>query len=300
VSEFLIIGPSRAGKTALLATVDHAAMDPETSYDGLHVRIFAPNPAMAKLSETTRKTVRDGRLPVSANVALERFSFTLEVRSRRLPVSFLPQKKSTAQFTLWDGPGGSLFPIAEERGRDFDETAHNSFREELVTALKSAEGIVLCLDSTDESRSLVMFESLPTIFGATGLSDLPAKRVCICLTKVDAKFGDKNEGAQAAAERASARECCEELLPRANFGVLRNYCPDAQIAFGWTSVYGFLPSGLPNYDPKEDKLQRRYVPGERPSKPEDDWRPFRVLDPFVWLAGGHARDLEVVSARKLF
>jgi len=299
VSEFLIIGPSNAGKTALLATVDHAAMDPETLHDGLEVRVYKKNAPMSRLSEMTLQTVREGRLPVVATNALEKFSFTFEVKSRRFPVSFVKPRSSIAEFTLWDGPGGSLFPTPEERGAGFDEIAHKQFREELVNALKSAEGVVLCLDSTDESRSLVMFESLPVIFGATGLADLPAKRICICLTKVDARFSDKGEGAQAAAENASALDCCHELLPRNNFGVLRNYCPKAHFAFAWTSVYGFLPSGAPNYDPAADKMARRHGDGQK-GKAMDDWRPFRVLDPFVWLAGGHQRDLDVVSADQLY
>lgn len=299
MGKFLIIGPSRAGKTALVATMDHAVSDPETHHEDLQVRLYAPNEHMSNLSEMTRGTVRAGRLPVSSTIKLETFSFTFEVRSRMLPLSFLPAKTSTAQFTLWDGPGGSLFPTPEEQGIGFDETGHKQFRQELVAELMTAEGIVLCLDATDKSRSLVMFESLPTIFAATGLRELPAKRVCICLTKVDAMFGDMGTKARATAESEEAHTHCVKLLPRTNFGVLRNYCPGAQFAFGWTSVYGFLSSGEPNYDKVEDKLARRYDP-EKDDKAMDEWRPFRVLDPFVWLASGHRGALEVMSARDLF
>jgi GTPase SAR1 family protein len=295
---YLIIGPSRAGKTGLLATLRLAALDPEASHDGLRVRLSHENEQMRKLSESALRTVREGTLPVSASSGLEQFAFRLEVQHRRLPFSFVTPNVSRADFTFWDGPGGSLFPTPEEQSVDFDETAHKTFRGELVEAMKRARGVVLCFDCMDEERSLVLFESLPVIFSDTGLSDLPASRICICLTKVDAKYAHLGAGAHAAAEQASALEACRELLPRVSFGVLQNYCPDAEFAFGWTSVYGFLPTGAPNYDPVGKRMARFHGDGQG-AKAMDDWRPFRVLDPFVWLVGGHRRDLEVVRARDL-
>jgi GTPase SAR1 family protein len=298
LSASLIIGPSQAGKTALLATLAHAALNQEEEVDRPNVHIYNQNPPMAELSERVLKTIRDGRLPVASTNELQEFTFSFKVESRALPFRFVPARASTADFALWDGPGGSLFPLPEERGADFDHAAHARFRVELVSSLKSAEGVVLCLDATDRSRSLVMFESLPRIFGETGLREIPAKRICICLTKVDKRFSTHGKDALAEAEDSSALSCCRELLPRANFGLLRNYCPSAKVAFGWTSVYGFLPDGAPNYEPAEDRLVRRHGDGGD-GKPEDEWRPFRVLDPFIWLAGGHHGSLEVVTGRDL-
>src|SRR5437588_6135274 len=50
VSEYLIIGPSKAGKTALLATLEVAANDPELRDEGLRVRMTNPNENMRALS----------------------------------------------------------------------------------------------------------------------------------------------------------------------------------------------------------------------------------------------------------
>lgn len=296
-SNYLIIGPSRAGKTGLLATLRLAASDPETDHDGLSVHITEENYAMSKLSDEALSTVREGTLPVSSSVGVQELTFRLEVEQRRFPFGFFKPKEIQANFRFWDGPGGSLFPTPEEKGAGYDETANRQFHAQLVDAMKTAKGLVFCFDCMDEDRSLVLFESLPRIFGDTRLAQLPATRICICLTKVDAKFANLGTRAHAAAEGENALKACRDLLPRMSFGVLYKYCRRAEFAFGWTSVYGFLPTGAPNYDPVAKRMVRYH--GDGTKKAMDDWRPFRVLDPFVWLVGGHKRDLEVIPARDL-
>jgi hypothetical protein len=263
------------------------------------VRILDTNAKMSELVEYAQGTIRQGTLPVSATSELIEYEFTLNVNRRRVPLVPWPSERVDGRFALWDGPGGALFPSLQV-GPNVDTASFKHLRAQLVDALKSAEGLMLCLDSTDATRSLEMFETLPGIMRDTGLPVLPCKRLCVCLTKADKHFADKGTGARAAAEDTSAQAACRAILPGIIFRVLAKFCADARFGFSWTSVYGFLPSGAPNYESAGGgRLSQWNLIDAGAKQTIEQWEPFRVLDPFIWLATGRARDLEVFAASEL-
>lgn len=293
MGEYLVIGSSKAGKTALLSTLYHASVNPCIVGDR-RFKVAGSNPAMVSLISTAQQTIRNGRHPADSTNNVKEYEFTLEIKDRKFGL-FGTSESST--FRVWDGPGGVLFPLPEEISANFDYAAHTRFREILIEALKRADGFMLCLDTTDQQPALAMFEHLPGIMMETGLANLPCKRVCICLTKSDALFAKYGRDARRQVEAASPRMFANQtLLPIAARGTLRGFCASStRIGFGWSSVYGFLPSGEPNYDRENDGLRFRDVTRDT-VEVVNNWRPFRVLDPFVFLANGDPGTLEVVKA----
>ena len=319
MSKYLIIGPTKAGKTALLSILDLATTNPDEDLP-FTLQVANPSPEMAELMREARETINnDGRFPLAATEKLTKFTFDLVVRSN-LATEYLPSWISSnmwgwlrrrfntervVSFTWWDGPGGTLFP-EEDQGVDY--TVHQQFRDQLISELRQADGFILCVDATRGSSARAIFKHLPGIMHDTGLRTLPCKRVVACMTKVDAFFVDQGRNAQHAAQQVSPKTRSDQLLTMHGKGTLRNFCdPTARIAFGWSSAYGFLETGEPNYDELNNSL-RSYFPSKPNQDPDlgdgdrkviESWVPFRVLDPFIFLATGRQGTLEVYLAEEI-
>ncbi|MGC3970377.1 MAG: hypothetical protein QM775_24500 [Pirellulales bacterium] len=54
----------------------------------------------------------------------------------------------------------------------------------------------------------------------------------------------------------------------------------------WTSAYGFLPDGSPNYAPETDQMVGDTML-EGPGRYLHSWRPFQLLDPLTYLTIRH-------------
>ena len=66
---------------------------------------------------------------------------------------------------------------------------------------------------------------------------------------------------------------------------------------GWTSVYGFVPGeGSANYDEQRETL---LVYDQADPLFWQKWVPFRVLDPFIYLATGEPMSLQPIPAKWL-
>lgn len=302
MAEYLVIGPTKAGKTGLLAALYRATQDigDELRSEGMTVKMPTMNTPMQKLCSQGEGIVDDGRLQVQASNDLVKYEFTLEITWPRFPIPLWPRKKVQLAFTTWDGPGGSLFDTHNAQTQVFDDPNTKKFRDEQIQALRRADGFILCLDATDDSLQRVLFRTLPRIMREADMADLPCTRVVICLTKVDKLYKDRGTEAYEAAMAASAIELSRALLPKTANATLHSYCTNARFGFGSTSVFGFLPDGRPNYDPVGDRLQfwgDMKTPEGVPAV--DAWQPFRVLDPFLWLAGAPCRDLEILSRNTL-
>jgi hypothetical protein len=299
MGKYLVIGPSKAGKTALLATLCRASEDKGIAGNNPLIQVVAENEPMRKLIQTARQTIRIGQHPVSATDVVTKLQFKLITRRKLFGFIPMPQQEST--FQVWDGPGGMLFPTMDE---NVDQGDSQQIRAELIDALRESDGFMICFDSSNQSDHMVlaMFEHLPDIMMRAWEGNQFRGRVCFCLTKADALFYDSGTNAKKQTEATSAFKYASDILPSAVMGTLRNYClPSSAVGFGWTSVYGFLPKGEPNYDKDYDglRLRRDEQSGINVGRIADNWRPFRVLDPFIFLATGRKGAMEVVKARHL-
>jgi len=311
--EYLIIGPSNAGKTALLATLSYAVGGLVLRGEELYpVRITNMNQEMQKLAALAGATPRTGSLPTSATESITAFEFDLEYRRRRLPKLDWCMQRRIGKFRWWDGPGGALFPSTSAVDSSFDEQDELAFGRKLSERMATATGIMLCLDATDPEQAYRLFESLPRRLAATGCSELAVRRVAIVLTKADRKFARPEcEAARAdsadLADRtpfdrvneAAELDGLRALLPYHTASTLVGYCPRARFGLAWTSCYGFLPSGEANYDAMHDGLLRRNGSGGEAATQLNSWSPFRVVDPFVWLLGLRATGVHDCDGERL-
>jgi hypothetical protein len=307
MSSGMVIGPTFAGKTVLLATLQHAARTMEATGAGSRFRVWPQSPAMTELFHLCGETIQRGRMPVLATAEVTQYSFELTITQSRF--FGLKEVESRSAFRMWDGPGGSLFPEEHGGGQDTDFAAMegdpsgggSSARDQMIGELRRAEGIVLCVDANAPEKAGVFFRHLPHLLNLSGVRTLAASRVVVCLTKVDAHVSHRGTSAERAADELNPISLGRQVLTRAGLRALREYLrPTAEVGFGVTSAYGFIRGeGSANYEPQEDRLMTCEEAGFSPQDIDEAWYPFRVLDPFVYLAVGEPGDLRVIQAKEL-
>jgi hypothetical protein len=283
--EFVVVGPSNAGKTALVAALQRAALHRlGGDHESPDVSVRPANEETIELFDLAARTIREGgALPVVATSEPTEYLVDVTVRRRGWRGWFAgPQE---ARFTLIDGPGGALF--------DEGSMPLVDVREELLAALRRARGLLLCVDATDEERCEVLFRALPNLFARMGLREMPYERVAIALTKADALAAHQGTRALRTVATTCPWQHAWRLLTTPGVNALRSFRGQAQLAVGFLSVYGFLDDGRANYDPARDGL--RIAGDDVPVRDAiEAWRPYQVLDPFVYLATGLPVGLRIV------
>ncbi len=301
VFETLIIGPPGSGKTWLLSALEVDAVFSGDQMGSAQYEIFAENAKMLALGGKARQAVRTGSLQVAPSNEVTHYTFLLREKrtTSRAKGAFGWRGTSTEQsiseynFTLVDGPGESIFSD-HSLNPDHDQADQDKFRAELVECGRRSQGLILCVDASDVQKAAVFFEKLRDILGEIG-REYPFRRVAICLTKADLHFMRHGHSAEAQLRQTSPWPQARELMTDFALRSLKQYLgtPGTTIACGWASVYGFvLHDGSANYDKGEDRL---LVYDERNPGTINLWRPFRLLDPFVFVATGHLCNLEMLT-----
>ena len=285
----LILGPTKSGKTSLLACLDLAvsARDPNAE-PKLDVRPW--NQDTTDLFHLARNTMRSGRIPIAGTAELRRYEFLLTLRRKKDFVLFKGREEETDYtFTMPDAPGGALF--SAQPADDLDMQMLTRFRSEQIDLLKVADGLIICLDPTDRDVALSFFIDLPKFLAETGQRRLPVSRVVVVLTKADKIVSRHGRNAFRELARLSAREFGQKILTQHGMNALRTFLPrETRIGFCWTSIYGFLDTGETNYDVTGDCLlyHPESAPGKAISAAEaiSRWRPFQIFDPFLFAGTG--------------
>lgn len=312
-SEYVIIGPSNAGKTTLLATLEHAlAVAPSPGEPRFGLRMCRPSPYMLELQALARRAVLTGQLDLPATQQVHEAAFDLMEPFREAGVpsglwdlllrtwDHLTRRTPVGGTFRWlDGPGGLLLPhvgqpALAERGAEAELHAV------LVEQLARASGLLLCIESVSKSSAEQLFLSLTQLLhdaerlarDAHGTPMLPCRRVAICLTKADLHF---EQLAQERKEQGAAPCSPLDLLDVTppidglrrmvwypTIHDLTKALPRARFGLTWTSVYGFTDSGATN-----------------DVAVANGWRPFRASDPFAWLLGMTNTKTQVYSTRGL-
>ncbi len=310
-SEYVVIGPSKVGKTALLSTLQHAAFAWARGQCGFEsVEVRPSSETMVELFHEVTATLKHGQLPINASTELTEYGFEVSTRGHRPFLLFLRREHVTrVGFKMLDSPGGAIFGSGTEGG-DVDYEAMARFREHLVNSLRTARGLLLCVSAINPDQAFEFFCDLPQAFNRTGLAELPAQRVAICVTKADA-FTSQRSWGRSSLENLRAEcplEVARSILSKPTFATLRQFLrPDAQVAFGFASAYGFLEhEGCANFDPERQGLMVHVGDEDGntdgsfdPARKIDAWQPYQVLHPFLFLATGMSDGLTVVKAKDL-
>ncbi|HEY1187765.1 MAG TPA: hypothetical protein VGE74_08915 [Gemmata sp.] len=190
-------------------------------------------------------------------------------------------------FRMIDGPGGALFATAdrEEPAEGSDVIA--AYRSRLAAQGRASDGLMICLDATDPKCGQTFFLNLPQILHEMATTHLlRASRVALVLTKAD-RVCEPGPGAQAKLEARNPWDTVDELIGADGIQTLLNYLrPEVRpnVHCSWSSVYGFGPeAGAPNFNRDTNRMLGWEAQG---ANAFHTWRPFRVLDPFVFLATG--------------
>jgi len=281
LSDVLIIGPVASGKTTLTASLQFAAMQGQ----GTAYQIIPKNPAMIQLFQSFGETIYSGQIPINATMGeITEYQFQLMLNGQQTP------------FHLLDGPGGAIFD------------AQHHFREEMLWNLRRSEGLLFCLDITDQNNIRQLFTTLPSLFPQVlnykADQRLKLKRIAIVLTKVDRYISDQMKSGQLTAQEAldfaknlDPAQLVREVVMDINLRPLFQYTnPDTVLACGISSIFGFRPdTGEINFNPENGGLSS-YFPGASPQQVLANWHPFRVLEPFAFLATGELGHMAVLKS----
>ncbi len=306
-NKIVILGPSSAGKTGLVASLQAATHNPY-KFDRYveDVSISPESDDAIALFNLTTQSVLEGQLPFLATEEVQEYTFTAKVPRYFLGIPWLKSFLPPARFHMWDPPGGHLFPLRPGRHQAEIEQS----RRKVVDALKAASGFLICASAFSPKENMDryrFFANLGGLFNETRMLPLPARRVAIALTKIDQAMYEEKAG-RAGLRRAMDRDpiaFARQLLGTPVIKTLKKRLdPATQVGFCFTSAYGFLEdSGIANYDSNTEGMLAKVVGSDVGTgindRAMDHWRPFRVLAPFVFLAGGHATGVRVVRAGAL-
>ncbi len=301
---YIVIGPTKVGKTGLLSTLELAGDTQPRRFHPQNVVVYPRSDELVELFSTVKNTLRNGVLPMGATQGMQKYSFKLAVSWVESGFFTKVKRELETTFVMWDGPGGVMFP--DSNAADVDHKQIEEFRKRVVAEMHDGDGLILCI-SADDPDAMTFFTQLPKLIYEVGYDRLPYDRVAICFTKADKWAQKETQGKCSALEHVWDTDpvaFLRKTLAQPTLARLRNSLqPETQVALGFVSAYGFLPdqSGLPNYNPTTDSMLVVQEEACDYKDVIDAWRPFQVLDPFVYVATGLVcrRGFTVIAAKDL-
>jgi hypothetical protein len=302
----MIIGPPESGKTALVCMLKHATAQPREHNDHPGYKVFELPGARDThaLFQKASETIYKGRLPIIATQGVSQYDFSLEKdllpeseRRSRLFSHRAHTQNHVHYFRLFDGPGGAIFKQSDGDGADRDAGSEKDYRDLLIKEGRNSQGLIVCADGNDSNKIGAFLTGLDDVMYEIG-PHLPFRRIAFILTKADKFFADHGPLAEKKAAETSPVKHLKDIIGDVALQMFLNrFDANSQITVvcGWTSVYGFVHNqGCPNYDCEKDQLLV-YDPANQ--RCIEHWHPFRVLDPFVFMATGNPGKMECIFKR---
>lgn len=300
---FVIIGPSKVGKTALISCLQHAVLSRDSSLDNSDFDVVAQNENTNKLFSSAMRLIVDGDLPFAGTASVIDYEFLFEVSHQASWAKeiiynlFQVSNAEKALIQFPDAPGGALFEGDDE---EVDYVLMRQYRNRLVKLIKEADGLIICVDASALNSSKTGNEQLqvafdfarwiPNLFNevlqGTDTSKTKLKRVCVVLTKADkwALQEGKRLDAETAVKAVDSYQHAKKLLGNIFLNTLRRRLkPDTEVGFCMSSVFGFL-DGAPNavFLSEQKRKNRNTAPQIDPNQ----WVPYNAIEPFVFLLTG--------------
>jgi hypothetical protein len=290
----VIIGPTESGKTSLLGSLQFATAQVADQRE-ISLRILPVSDEMVKLIEFSNSPKEVGQLPGTQGV--RRYVFDYEVTHKSPHRMF--KKVSRTRFSMIDSPGGALLGDENTWQPGVEPEEMRKARKDIISELGSAKYIMLCADSTDEARTSQFIRFLPRVLSETGQQRLPCEKLVVCLTKAD-KYVVDHPGMTTLDEFAyeDPLKRMQRVVGREALNTLKFYLnEEVEIRAGWASTYGFDPeTGRPNYDRDTKGLLIDSSTGATEADILERWRPYQVVDPFIFLTAGLPMGLKKIPA----
>lgn len=151
-SPCVVIGPSNAGKTALLASLDQACSAPTAEDDGFQVALVGGRRGTDRLAAAGIRTIMERDYRLLGDVDLTQYSASVMVTEEK--TFWRPARQHVSHLDFRDGPGGVLFRSEKITEEVFEKFFADKGRL-LLQEAKEAETLVLCVDSTDPRPDVV-------------------------------------------------------------------------------------------------------------------------------------------------
>ena len=317
----MLLGPPSAGKTTLIAAMARSCRIPVQSEIDLRWRAAGDDKSIQELSELLDKSVaqildknlRDDEKTKATNRHV-RYDFNIEGRLN-LEDSFNGPQLFNMKLSFHDGPGGAMFTTDRAVWDDQEETRMSMLRDS-----KNAYTLIFCFDGSIRSGRLMhssLFRILPLLQRQQRRKNyIEAMRVVILLNKVDQvcdKFyrqmvkknpklrKNRHFTPQSIAKDMDPMAMAIECLGYEALKMIRDAMrPDAELAVGLTSTWGFKYDGRPLVD--HNGLPTFNTALDRGSENEfiAQWRPFGIREALIYLATGETDSmLQIVTQKDL-
>lgn len=315
----MLLGPPSAGKTTLIAAMARSCRIPVRSNIDLRWRAAGDAQSIQELSELLDKSVaqildkdlRDDEKNKATNRHV-RYDFNIEGRLN-LDDSFNSPQLFNMKLSFHDGPGGAMFTTDRAVWDDQEETRKSMLRDS-----KNAYTLIFCFDGSIRSGRLMhssLFRILPLLQRQQRRRNyIEAMRVLILLNKVDQvcdKFyrqmlernpelrKNRHFTPHSIAGDMDPMAMAVECLGYEAIKMIRDAMrPDAELAVGLTSTWGFKYDGRPLVDHKGQPTFNTQL--DRGSENEfiAQWRPFGIRESLVYLATGETDSMIQVVTQK--
>ena len=297
--QLVIIGPSKSGKTALVASLYHAATTlTQSMNDDYSIEVIPKNQMTVDLFQNITKLLQTGDISSAITATNKTKDYHIEMRApdpsptffERITDWFGDDEDDICDIHFPDSPGGAIFRMMDE---EVDDVGLDMERDKLVQRLSKAYGLIVCLDSAilspNESSSaqrelaLNFARWLPGLFarivetqGESSHGKLNLRKVCFVMTKADlwAKENDLSQRAEISVQNRDAYDHAVDILGKVFFiGLRQHFSDDTEFSFFMSSVYGFKEGGIQEqfFEYTEDNEVMML----------DEWRPFNVIEPFL-------------------
>ena len=320
----LIVGPSKVGKTLLIASLQQACESQYFDDLGYRVHIQPLNEAMHKLLMRSKTLLLGQPLPATMRVTDYSFKLSVTVEPKSAVTKMFGnffRKTYSKDFLFMDIPGG-LVPMLVEQGmgrsagmkmygvksskvEEVDTVAMLEYKERLIQKLRSCDSLILCADAGEANSDAEGKMSVGYGDWISGLffegRGTNLKRICLCMTKSDLwalQEGFMNE-ASSKVDSLSPMDFALGMLGHQPFVHISNYLGNlgkgTQFGSCMTSTFGFLDGGI------NQMLIEGVTNPELSQQLLNSWRPYHVLDPFLFLMTGQdlGKAVEILPIQKL-
>ena len=314
----MLLGPPSAGKTTLIAAINRACLIPVESDIDLWWRASGSVEDQKNLTELLDQAIGhilqeiedvDGK-SINATNDYKKYDFMIEGRVKTSHNYNGAKAFKDMKFSFHDGPGGAMFTLNKAVWE-----GQKSTREAMIREAKEAYTLIFCFDGTQRNARMMqssLGRVLPLLQHRRNQNYLYPMRVLILLNKVDqvcenfytrlvnASNGLVKESAitpESIAHDLDPLSMAIECLGYESLKMLRGAMrPDAQLAVGLISTWGFNNDGHPLVNasgrPNVLTLANKTPANEFVSQ----WRPFGVRDAVIYLAKGReSSTLQIVQ-----